>query len=233
MTVTHTATPKADDVPLTDHLQGWGTVAAALIALAIALVGWKVEKRRREADRKAGGDEREQDRKDADRRLHDERAAADRRLQQQRDEQWEQDRRAFLIAQLQALGDLYASMISWNSAWQNASSALNLQFAARDPERLGRLHQLRTRLAAIPSPYASLMKVATFGTSSVLVNEASLSEARQRVPVKEDDLPTAGDGVGWIRTEEIYRELADNIGELLGQSSVVNASCRAVSERPL
>lgn len=104
VTVTSTVTPKPDDVPLTDHLQGWGTAAAVLVALGLAIV----ETRRRRRDQADAESQRAGDRADADRRLLAERAAADRRLQQQIDEQRDRDRRQFIAEQLQNAANLWA-----------------------------------------------------------------------------------------------------------------------------
>ncbi|WP_345562714.1 hypothetical protein [Nonomuraea rosea] len=104
MTVTHTGTPKPDEVPLTDHLQGWGTAAAVLVALGLAIV----ETRRRRRDHADGEAQRAGDRADANQRLLAERAAADRRLQQQLNEQRDRDRRQFTAEQLQKVANMWA-----------------------------------------------------------------------------------------------------------------------------
>lgn len=105
MTVTHTAAPKPDDVPLTDHLQGWGTVAAVLLALALAAVE-TIRRRKDQAEAKA---ERTKDHEEAARRLQEERAAGDKRLQQQLDSQRDRDRRGFIAEQLQKAANLWAN----------------------------------------------------------------------------------------------------------------------------
>ncbi|WP_327105878.1 hypothetical protein [Nonomuraea glycinis] len=130
LTFTHTA-PKPEDPPFTDHLQGWGTVGAVLAALVIALIGWRVEARRREADQKAGDRERAQDRADAYRRLHEERTVADKRLQQQITEQREDTRRRFVAEQLQKAAKLWAQ---------------------------GEIRQLPGVLSAIPDQYATILR---------------------------------------------------------------------------
>lgn len=85
-TVIGTPAPRPDDVPLTDHLQGWGTLLAAIVAAAGLWVAIRTAKR---------------DRKDADQQLKDERKVADDRLQRQLNEQRERDRRQFVAEQLQ------------------------------------------------------------------------------------------------------------------------------------
>ncbi|MET8334383.1 hypothetical protein [Streptosporangium canum] len=85
-TVISTPTPKPDDVPLTDHLQGWGTLLAAIVAAAGLWVAIRTAKR---------------DREEADQQLKDERNVADDRLQRQLNDQRERDRRQFVAEQLQ------------------------------------------------------------------------------------------------------------------------------------
>ncbi|WP_067142762.1 hypothetical protein [Microtetraspora malaysiensis] len=120
-------------------------------------------------------------------------------------------RNDFLIQQLQGAADLYA---------EYKASGREFRFTAQDPssrhaERIA-AHRLRAYIAPIPSPYASLLKTEMFGTSmtnkaTLILDEATLQEARRRAPDPD------GDGVGPIDDEQIYREIADNIDELLGR----------------
>jgi hypothetical protein len=212
-TVTVTGTVKVvqdpDPVPLEDQLQGWGTLGAIAAALLVAVIGWIVEGKRRKRDNKAGDKERKEDREDADRRLHEERAAADTRLQKQLDEQRDRDRRAFLIAQIQGAGDLYAEQKGMQRDWMETRLLTSPDDPGRRYAERVAVQRLRAYLPAIPPPYASLMKVQVFGSHSPLVNELTLHEARRRAP------SDVADDVGPIDTEAIYRELADNIAELL------------------
>lgn len=138
VTVTGTVKVVQDPNPATteDQLQGWGTVAAVVVALVIALIGWKVEAARRTADKEAGDTERSRDRADATLRLHQERAAADRRLQQQLDEQRDRDRRQFVAEQLQKAANIWAH---------------------------GEIHLLPGVLVAIPDQYATILRYLVTG----------------------------------------------------------------------
>ncbi|MFE0147949.1 hypothetical protein ACFWY5_12445 [Nonomuraea sp. NPDC059007] len=183
---------KPDDVPLTDHLQGWGTAAAVLVALTIAIVGWKREKSQREKDRRDSDLQRAEDRADADRRLHEERSVADKRLLQQLGEQHNRDRRDFLVTQLLHVGELY-------------SKASILQ----GKERTEIVRQLIVRLHVLPDPYASLIKV---------VYEVPLGPVgMQIVKVRLAQNQT---GVHGIDSKMVQEELADNVNELLGVKNV-------------
>ncbi|MEV0618554.1 hypothetical protein AB0I81_34865 [Nonomuraea sp. NPDC050404] len=97
MTGTVRVVPPPDDVPLADHLQGVGTVAAVVLALILALV----ETRRRKSDLGAAKKDREEDHEHAERRLQEEREAGDRRLQLLLEEGRERDRNQLIIEQLQ------------------------------------------------------------------------------------------------------------------------------------
>lgn len=218
-TVVVTPPPNPDDVPLTDHLQGWGTVLAVVVALIVAIYGWKRESAQRTEDQQDAEEQREKDRADAelqrtldradaDRRLQGERRAADKRLQTQLDAQRERDKKDFLIGQLQRVGDLYAE----HQGMQRTLSAA--RFLASDhPERtyVQRVaaQRLRTYLPVLPSPYASLLKAKVFGDSSHLIDEQTRAEAVRRAP------DPSGDGIGPFGDEEVYMEIADNIAELL------------------
>ncbi|GII94895.1 hypothetical protein Ssi02_51260 [Sinosporangium siamense] len=75
------ATPSWENVPITDHLQGWGTVFAVVVALAVAVIGWRRESTYRADDQRNTAKQQAEDRADAERRLRDERDIAEKRLQ--------------------------------------------------------------------------------------------------------------------------------------------------------
>ncbi|WP_327047333.1 hypothetical protein OG320_05405 [Microbispora sp. NBC_01189] len=200
-----------DTPTFTDQLQGWGSLVAAVAAvIGLGVTIWIAVR-----DQKAGEEQRKEDRADADRRLAEERQAAAENLQRQLDEQRDRDRRYFLIQQLQQSGDLYAE-------YKGTQREFRPGLGPDDPgrrhaERIA-VQRLRACLATIPSPYASLLRVEVFGSSTaekatLVVDEASRREARRRVPDPDND------GVGSIGDEEIYREIADNIDELLGRKA--------------
>ncbi|WP_143078519.1 hypothetical protein [Nonomuraea pusilla] len=193
-TVTITVVKDPDPVPLTDHLQGWGTVAAVIAALVIALVGWRVEALRRVADKEAGDQEREQDREDADRRLREERATADTRLQQQRDEQRRQERRDFVIRQLQEIGDLYALTIAEEHTPQSRTANQRMEL----------------RLRALPETYASLLKLK--------LNIASAEDREMTRRLMQDwGIADAAS----IDSRRIFVELMLNLADVLAREDVI------------
>ncbi|GII52764.1 hypothetical protein Pth03_11530 [Planotetraspora thailandica] len=199
-TVTITPVPKPDDVPLTDQLQGWGTVAAVLVALIIALVGWKREKSQREQGVRDADHQRAEDRADADRRLHEERTAADRRLNQQLNEQHDRDRRVFLVEQLLRVGELY-------------SGAAFL----KGQDRTQVVRQLIIHLHVLPDPYASLLKV---------IHEVPIGVKGMRITKVR--LAQGNTDVHGINSQMVQDELADNVNELLGIKGVKPLGGRSI-----
>ncbi|RCG25923.1 hypothetical protein DQ384_30930 [Sphaerisporangium album] len=223
---------KTDNVSLTDQLQGWGTVGAVVVALLIALIGWSVDARRREKDRSEGEAQREKDREyaesqraqdraeaerqraadraEAAQRLNDERQAAEERLQRQLEEGRIQVRQGFAVVQLQRAGELYAELRGLQREWNEERFAPRDDPGRRSAERVA-VQRLRAHVVTLSAPHASLLKAQVFGSSSL--DETTRREAIQRA---SDD---SGDAVGPIDDAEIYRELADNIADLLGPRS--------------
>ncbi|OPG12528.1 hypothetical protein [Microbispora sp. GKU 823] len=187
MTVTATPPPAPpDSSTLTDQLQGRGTLAAAIVAAWDLFITIKTARR----DREDGANQREQDRKDADRRLAEEREAASANLERQLEEQRERDRREFLIEQLQRVGDAYGDI----EAHPNTPQAS----AARE--------RLRATLPVLPPRYASLLKMKYLPPQRQ--SEEAYTEARRRAEVP-------GVPIADVKAPHIYKELADNIEELL------------------
>lgn len=189
VTKTVTATPVSQpaDVTYTDQLQGWGNIAAVIVALLIAVVTGLVEGGRRRADAVDDAKKRAADRRVADRRLREERDAADRRLQSQIDAQNDRHRREFLAQQIQRLGVLFAER-----------ALNNIPGAAA--------HHIKIQLQMVPGRYLSLMKY-KYGTA---LDDESMAEVGLRLQQRGQELTDANVPDQWI-----YEEIAENIRELL------------------
>ncbi|GAA0402886.1 hypothetical protein GCM10009530_63570 [Microbispora corallina] len=200
----------------TDQLQGWGTVAAAVLALAIAVAGWIITSAQRKADQTEANRQREEDRADADRRLLEERAdadrrlleeraaadqrllqerqAADERLQRQLDAQRARDQRDFLIDQLQALIRLFAEYLT-------------------EKRMAPYMARFNAQLLVIPDRYASLLRRYT----GIAEQRLSAEEANERLRELTRNRNGHQTPPQQIPVEWIYREIADNINELLSE----------------
>jgi len=221
------------ETTLTDYLQGWGTVFAAMAALYIAWWSWRRENRLRKEDSKEAEKLRKEDQHFADHRLREERDAADRRLQQQLDEQRDRDRCRFLVDQLQK------AALYWSQ---------------------GQIARLPGVLVAIPDQYATILRLLVLGEDyQDLAGFPPLSETTYNVLQRlleprgvtyhgqvtyliqqrrelEEENERQGRSKGWSRLDReaqaryktgfdhklirhawLYEEIGENIAELLGQ----------------
>lgn len=192
---------------LTDRLQGWGTVAAVVVAMYSM---WRTNQDAAD-DRKRADDQHLQDQLDADRRLTDERAAADQRLRQERaaatKRMWEEIRqqrkreeRSFHIHQLQRAADAYAAYCGVKDYEPGAPSA---KVAAQS--------HLYGALAVLPAGTATLLKAKAskilgekFGDAAT---DLSVGEDQR---IAQDLLRSRGLDVQGITDFMIYQELAEN-----------------------
>jgi hypothetical protein len=174
------------------QLQGWGSLVAALVAVAALIVTVKTANR----DRIQGEQERQEDRAEADRRLTDERRASGVLLERQLERQRQRDRRDFLIEQLQRAGD----------AWSDYTALSTM------PQQRVAVQRIQAILPVLPVGFASLLKV-RFPASSLDDPQAG-AEAERRAKAAGLPLKAAG-------STEIFEELADNIRELLGEEPQV------------
>jgi hypothetical protein len=169
-------------VTITDHLQGWGTLAAVVVAL---LGLWVTA-------RKAAQDQQEQFRELRDR-----------------------ERREFLVEQLQSVADAYAESVAYRRQSSipvaiSMDSPAAMQYNTTPPHRAIAHGRLQARLAALPPRYASLLKLQEFAQSAQhFYGEETRTEAERRLARHGADATDVPDFM-------IYAELADNIGEVIG-----------------
>lgn len=198
VTVTHTVSPKPDDAPLTDQLQGWGTVGAVVAALAVALVTSWAEGRRRKRDQAEAERLREQDRADADRRLHEEREVGDRRLREQFDQQNDRDAREYLVKQLERVAELYIKHVTVQKLSSTEGARKELKH-----------HPGRLALRILPERFATLARWQVTGEKCAEATRR-LTELRQQHAV--DQLPMG------IVEDATFAEMISNVSELLGRT---------------
>lgn len=223
-----TVVQNPDPVPLTDHLQGWGTVAAVLLALALAAVE-TIRRRKDQAEAKA---ERAKDHEEAEKRLQEERAAGDKRLQQQLSEQRDRDRCRFVAEQLQkaaniwahgeihllpgvlvAIPDQYATILRYlvtGEDYNNISGfppmsetsdqALRRQLTARGLEYHGREDYLAKKL------HEQRQKLAAEGKGS----------SWAKMHPRDVELSRAGWDHTKVKQAWLYEEIGENIADVLG-----------------
>ncbi|MET8156311.1 hypothetical protein ABZT47_08045 [Sphaerisporangium sp. NPDC005289] len=236
------------DPSLTDQLQGWGTVAAVVAALLIALIGWWVDAHRREKDRSEGEaqrekdrqyaeDQRAQDRAEAERQRAEDRAHAEQQRAADREEAQRQRTEDQAEAERQRAAERADAERRLHEERQAADERLQLQLG--DQRERERTHFLIAQIQEAGDLYAQTVASQDTDRQAIARQRlltrlpaipgryASLLKRKMGVPHDNDASFTGSRRMQALNINEpakidphmIYDELAENIAELLGSRS--------------